>query len=144
VDKSDIELTVEADPNLPLLYADPDKLVQVLANLLGNAMKFTVKGRVAVIAELGPAETVRIRVEDTGPGIPAEDLPRIFDKFYQAGSDTLVEKPKGTGMGLAICKLIIEHYSGRIWVESELGKGTTFFFELPIMPPDDKRFPNEP
>lgn len=139
----DVALLIDVPAELPLLLVDPDKLMQVLANLLGNAMKFTTKGHVAIRAERAPAGMLRIRVADTGPGVPAQDLPRIFDKFYQSGSDTLLEQPKGTGMGLAICKLIVEHYCGRIWAESDQGQGATFYVELPAMPERDERYSEE-
>jgi PAS domain S-box-containing protein len=141
LEKPNVALLLDVPADLPLVHADPDKLIQVLANLLSNAVKFTVKGHVAIRAERAPAEMLRIRVADTGSGIPAQDLARIFDKFFQAGSDTLVEQPKGTGMGLAICKLIVEHYRGRIWAESTLGQGAAFYVELPVMPELDEQYP---
>jgi len=137
LENPDLELTVDVPRDLPLLNADPDKLLQVLVNLLNNAAKFTHKGRVTISAAPGPAETLHIRIADNGPGIAHENLSRIFDKFFQSGSDTLSEKPKGTGMGLAICKLITEHYCGRVWAESQPGQGSTFVVELPTLVEED-------
>jgi signal transduction histidine kinase len=115
----------------PLVRADRDRLVQVLINLLSNAVKFVEPdvGRVAVELQ-GGAGVVRVRVTDNGPGISAANQRIIFEKFRQAG-DTMTEKPEGTGLGLPISRQIIEHFGGRLWVESEPGRGATFAFELP-------------
>ncbi|MDZ7291176.1 MAG: ATP-binding protein [candidate division KSB1 bacterium] len=115
---------------LPQIVGDQDKLIQVLINLISNAVKFTQKGSVTCRAEHRDGEVV-ISVSDTGIGIAPEDQPKVFEKFTQVG-DTLTDKPKGTGLGLTICKEIVEHHGGRIWVESELGKGSTFSFALPV------------
>ena len=117
-------------PNLPEIVGDQDKLIQVVINLISNAVKFTENGSVSCRAERKDSEIV-ISVSDTGIGISAEDQPKVFEKFTQVG-DTLTDKPKGTGLGLTICKEIVEHHSGRIWVESEIGKGSTFSFALPV------------
>jgi len=115
---------------LPLLVGDRDRLIQVVVNLISNAVKFTIEGSVTCGIELRGERAV-VWVRDTGIGIAPEDCPKVFEKFKQVG-DTLTDKPKGTGLGLSICQQIIEHHGGRIWVESELGKGSTFFFDLPI------------
>jgi len=117
-------------PDLPEIVGDQDKLIQVVINLISNAVKFTEKGSVSCRAERKDSEIV-ISVSDTGIGISAEDQPKVFEKFTQVG-DTLTDKPKGTGLGLTICKEIVEHHGGRIWVESELGNGSTFSFALPV------------
>ena len=130
--KPEVELRLELPQNLPDIHADRDRIQQVFINLLNNAAKFTEKGYVKVWAET-KEDKVLVAVEDTGCGIPKEDLNKVFDKFHQViHGDTLRDKPKGTGLGLAICKQIVEHYGGKIWVESELGKGSTFFVELPV------------
>jgi len=132
-----IAVELEAPPGLPRLLMDREKIEQVVNNLLSNAVKFTPEGgRVTVRArtvEGDGAATVRVSVEDTGPGIAAEALPSIFDRFRQAGEirDDLV---KGTGLGLAICKYYVEEHGGRIWAESEVGRGSRFWFELPAVP----------
>jgi len=122
--------------NLPTLHVDPDRLTQVLVNLLGNAIKFTEFGRVEVRALVQADERLHLEVSDTGAGIPADSLENIFDKFQQAGTgDTTSDKPKGTGLGLAICKHIVEHYRGTIRAESVLGKGSLFLIDLPVPRP---------
>jgi len=115
---------------LPIVKADHDRIMQVAINLLSNAIKFTHKGSVFCTAYQNDSEII-VKVEDTGFGISKGDLPLIFEKFKQVG-DTLTDKPKGTGLGLPICKEIIEYHKGRIWAESELGKGSKFYFSLPL------------
>jgi signal transduction histidine kinase len=113
------------------IHADRERVLQVLSNLLGNALKFTPQGgRVTLRAERQGA-TVRFGVQDTGPGIGRENLPRIFERYWK------VETPgkKGTGLGLFIAKGIIDAHGGRIWVESEVGRGSSFYFTLPIASP---------
>jgi len=131
IQKHGVQIRVDADSHLPDLWVDPDRIAQVLTNLLSNAIKFTSEGTVTLTAKAS-AESIRVSVADTGMGIPPDELPMIFDKFYQVGDDTLVAE-KGTGLGLAICKQIVEHYDGAIWVESTQGVGSVFFFELPLI-----------
>lgn len=135
-EKKKIDLALYLEGSLPTIYSDRNHLMQVLINLLDNAIKFTdAKGKITVTAskEKTPKEEVQFGVKDTGIGIATEDLSRIFDKFYQV-RQTAHDKPKGTGLGLAICKEIVERHGGRIWAESTLGKGSCFFFVLPIKP----------
>jgi PAS domain S-box-containing protein len=133
--RPDLELLVETEPDLPALWTDPDRLVQVLINLVGNAVKFTESGRITVTVKTLQAGLVQFRVRDTGPGIPPEHLENIFENFHQVRQeDNLKEKPQGTGLGLPICRQIVEHYGGRLWAESEPGKGSTFAFTLPLGP----------
>jgi signal transduction histidine kinase len=114
--------------------ADLDRLIQVLLNLLSNALKFCARGKGRVEVTLSEADgVVRVDVRDNGPGIKREDQAVIFDKFRQAG-DTLTEKPPGTGLGLHISRQIVEHFGGRMWVESRAGKGACFSFTLPAAP----------
>lgn len=110
---------------------DRDRLMQVLINLLSNANKFCEPGRGRVVIRLSalPHE-YRVEVEDNGPGIPAHELGRIFEKFHQV-SDSREGRPKGSGLGLAISKRIVGHHGGRIWAESAVGRGATFVFTLP-------------
>jgi signal transduction histidine kinase len=115
--------------DLPLIYADRDRLQQVVANLLSNAMKFTPSGTIELDARCVGAE-VRIAITDTGIGIAAEDHERIFEKFQQVG-ETLTGKPRGTGLGLAICRDIVDYHQGRLWVDSHLDGGSTFTVALP-------------
>ncbi|MEN9260540.1 MAG: response regulator [Thermostichus sp. HHBFW_bins_43] len=124
----------EIDPALPWVYGDPDRLVQVLINLLSNALKFTEQGSITCRARALPNQ-VEVAVIDTGIGIAAADQARIFDKFKQAG-DTLTDRPQGTGLGLPISKQIVEHHGGTLWVESTLGQGSRFVFTLPAWKAD--------
>ena len=112
-------------------WADPDRIVEVLTNLIGNAIKFTpTNGKVTLCLKRSGNEWVKISVADTGPGIPPDEANRIFDKFYQV---TQPEKQKtmGTGLGLSITKALVEMHGGKIWLESEVGKGSIFSFTLP-------------
>ncbi|MDZ7344581.1 MAG: response regulator, partial [candidate division KSB1 bacterium] len=129
-DSSGLKLKKEVQAGLPEIVGDADKLIQVVINLISNAVKFTDKGSVTCRAKQSNGEIV-VSIIDTGMGIAPEDQPKVFEKFKQVG-DTLTNKPKGTGLGLTISKEIVEHHGGRIWVESELGKGSTFSFALPI------------
>jgi signal transduction histidine kinase len=125
-----INLVLELDGSLPRASFDKDKVNQVLSNLVNNALKFTEEGSIT-IATSKREDTIQISVSDTGCGIKKEDLPRLFHEFEQL--ETVgIEKTRGTGLGLAISKEIITRHSGEIRAESELGKGTTFFFTLPI------------
>lgn len=114
-----------------LVHVDQDRILQVLSNLLGNAIKFTPHGAVQLSATAVGSE-VHVQVRDTGIGIPLLDLERIFDKFHQVG-DTLTDKPAGTGLGLSISRDIVATHGGKVWVESELGQGSTFSFSLPLI-----------
>ncbi|HVV25900.1 MAG TPA: ATP-binding protein [Candidatus Saccharimonadales bacterium] len=111
------------------VYVDPDRLREVITNLFDNAVKYTPEGKVS-IGLTGNDQVVQCYVKDTGPGIPAEDVPHLFQKFYRV-DNSATRTIGGTGLGLFICRKIIELYSGRIWVESELGKGSTFYINLP-------------
>jgi len=115
-----------------LVWADRDKVTQMLMNLIGNAIKFTPSnGRVVVSTANDRRGWVRVLIRDTGPGIPVSEQEKIFEKFYQLTQDG-GPKPKGTGLGLAISKSLVELHGGKIWVESEEGRGSTFSFTLPI------------
>lgn len=112
-------------------WADRDKVMQVLINLIGNALKFTPpRGKVAVAVGRNADEWVKISVADTGPGIPAAEVDKVFNRFYQIGQVGR-QKSQGTGLGLAISKTLVEMHGGKIWVETEEGKGSTFCFTLP-------------
>ncbi|TKS59094.1 MAG: hypothetical protein EWM72_02490 [Nitrospira sp.] len=128
--KKSIDLRADCDERLGPFPMDGARVKQVLLNLVGNAIKFTPQaGQVWVRAGTEDG-LVRIEVGDTGPGIAAEDQERIFLEFQQAGSDA--GKPQGTGLGLALAKKFVEMHGGKLWVESEVGKGSRFFFTLPI------------
>jgi signal transduction histidine kinase len=130
---SSIELAVDVARDLPEVWADHDRLLQVFENLVGNAIKFTEPGgRITIGAAPGQAE-VLFSVRDTGSGIAAADIPHLFDRFWQAKREGS-EVSRGAGLGLAIVKGIIEAHGGRIWVESASGQGSAFFFTIPAPP----------
>jgi GAF domain-containing protein len=128
--KKSIDLRAECDEGLAPIPIDGARIKQVLLNLVGNAVKFTPEaGKIWVRAAAENGE-VQIEVSDTGPGIPPEDQERIFLEFQQMGRDA--GKPQGTGLGLALAKKFVEMHGGKIWVESEIGKGSRFTFTLPL------------
>lgn len=127
--RQELQVRAQVDDDLPEVEADPDRMVQVVINLISNAVKFTQAGEVLVAARR-EGDRVVVSVRDAGVGIAPEDQAAVFEQFKQVG-DTLTEKPQGTGLGLPICKQIVEHHGGRIWLESALGHGSTFSFELP-------------
>jgi len=125
-----VTIDVKAPGDLPDVRVDGERMLQALRNLIGNAVKFTPGGGAITIAVRVVEAQVTVSVADTGPGIAREDLTRIFDKFKQ-GAMTEHNKIKGTGLGLAIVKHIINAHGGKIWVESEMGRGSVFTFSLP-------------
>jgi signal transduction histidine kinase len=135
-----INLVLELDGNLPIASFDKDKVTQVLSNLVNNALKFTKGGRI-IITTSKREDTIQVSVSDTGCGIKKEDLPRLFHEFEQLGT-VGVEKIRGTGLGLAISREIITRHNGDIWAESEVGKGSTFFFTLPLQKPQIEKAPD--
>ena len=129
-----VRLDTELSDGLPGVVADRDRLIQVLVNLISNAVKFCdpAVGRVRISAEAGDG-VVTVSVADNGPGVAAIDRDRIFERFQQGSSgESLINKPKGTGLGLAICREIVDRFGGRIWVEAEEGRGSVFRFTLPV------------
>jgi signal transduction histidine kinase len=130
-DQKELTLVKDIEHGLPAVIGDPDKLVQVMINLVSNAVKFTEKGSVTCKATRVDAD-IQICVTDTGNGIPKAEHKKVFEKFTQV-ADTLAGKPSGTGLGLPICKQIIAYHGGKIWVESEPGQGSKFVFTLPLI-----------
>ncbi len=132
-ERNQIQTLIDIPAQMPAVQADPDKIRQVLTNLVSNALKFTPAGGRIRIAAKNQGEFIRISVEDTGIGIPEEAKNAIFERFRQL-SNVMPDgtKVKGTGLGLAIAKGIVESHGGRIWVESELGRGSVFHFTLPF------------
>jgi signal transduction histidine kinase len=138
-DVKSIQIDVQIPESLPAIYGDQEKIEQILTNLIGNAIKFTPGGgKILISAHLPPhgpkdgyGEAVAISVKDTGIGIPAEHLDAIFEKFHQV-EGSLHRSVSGTGLGLAITKGLVEAQQGKIVVESEMGKGSTFTFTLPV------------
>ncbi|MEO1125515.1 MAG: response regulator [Cyanobacteria bacterium J06639_16] len=127
---SDLAIIRDIEPELPEVIGDRDRLLQVVINLLSNAIKFTDSGSVTCRA-YPQDDGITISVIDTGMGLATEDVDKVFEKFKQVG-EVMTDKPKGTGLGLPICKQIVEHHGGRIWAESKLGHGSTFSFTLPL------------
>ncbi len=143
-----VQIEVSIPEELPPVYGDHEKIEQILTNLIGNAIKFTPEGgKILVSAKLqckeekeNLVEKIAISVKDTGIGIPPEHLEAIFEKFHQV-ENSLHRSVSGTGLGLAITKGLVEAHQGKIWVESEVGKGSTFTFTLPVAS-DERRDPH--
>lgn len=129
-ERADLELTVHCTEDLPLLVVDNSKLEQVIVNLLHNAVKFTPPGgKIAIGAKIDGKEFL-FSVQDSGIGISADELPRIFERFYKTDP---ARSSGGTGLGLAIARHIVESHGGKIWVESVEGQGSIFYFTIPII-----------
>jgi len=130
-------LSLELPGHVPMIYADYDRLVQVVVNLLGNAVRFVPKGEGRVVVRVSCDEDdLRVDVTDNGPGIEPAMQSEIFERFRQVGGGS--EKPTGTGLGLPISRQIIDHFGGRLWVDSSGGAGATFSFTLPLSLGDKK------
>lgn len=125
-----VTLQEEIAPDLPLVRADPARIRQVLLRLMANAAKYTDQGSITVRAWASNGQ-VLVSVSDTGVGIPPEDLERIFERFEQGGTEN-GRRANGAGLGLSLSKEFVEMHGGRIWVESRVGKGSTFTFSLPL------------
>ncbi|MNT38223.1 Alkaline phosphatase synthesis sensor protein PhoR [compost metagenome] len=119
-------VSIKASPSLPKVLADPQRLKQIFNNLISNALKFTPEGGTVLLSAHPQGDRIAFRVTDTGIGIPRESLSRLFEGFYQVRKNQ-----GGTGLGLMIAKQLVEAHGGRIHVDSELGKGTSFTFTLP-------------
>jgi len=129
VDSKELTVTKNIKKNLPQAIVDKDRITLVIENLISNSIKFTpVGGRIDVSASK-EGDDILVEIHDTGEGIPEEDKEKIFEKYYQAKMGS--ESTGGSGLGLVICKKIVEAFGGRIWVESQLGEGSTFKFTLP-------------
>jgi PAS domain S-box-containing protein len=136
--KAGVEVRKDIPSPTPVLYADPQRMKQVLNNLVTNAIKFTPPGGTVVIrARQQDDEFVRVSVADTGCGIATEDKPHVFERFYQSNNN-LQSKVGGYGLGLSIARLIVEQHGGNISFESEVNKGTTFSFTVPLYHRQDK------
>jgi CheY-like chemotaxis protein len=141
-----IRLQRQIPENLPSLRADPMKVRQILLNLLSNAAKFTEQGSITITAKVedGPAglQEVVVSVIDTGPGIAPEDQDKLFQPFSQVDG-SLTRKSGGTGLGLSICRALVEMHGGRIGIQSQVGRGSRFFFSLPIKSKDTSQLNSE-
>jgi signal transduction histidine kinase len=135
-DQQGVKLTVVAPSHEhDSVYADGDRLIQVLVNLLSNAIKFSASGTKVTLASIPVEDMIELQVIDEGRGIPAEFLDSVFERFKQVKKSDSKNR-KGTGLGLAICKAIIEKHGGQIGVRSEEGKGSTFWFRIPEREPE--------
>jgi signal transduction histidine kinase len=126
-----LELTVEADPDVPTVQADRNRLIQILMNLLSNAYRYTPSGGSITVSVRLTDDAVLVAVADSGIGIAPEDQERIFERFHRVDNE-IVNRQTGTGLGLTIARSLVELHGGRLWLESEFGVGSTFFFTLPI------------
>jgi len=130
-EKQMVVLSASVPDGTPKVFGDIDKVRQIFTNLVSNALKFTPEGgKITINCQETDKHFVKCGVSDTGTGIPQDKLEKVFDRFYQV-PESENKKPKGTGLGLAITKSIVDIHGGKIWVESEPGKGTTFWFTLP-------------
>jgi CheY-like chemotaxis protein len=129
-DDRGLTLTLDVPSDLPQVFGDPDRITQVITNLLSNAYKYTAEGGVTVLARQ-VENFLQVDVSDTGVGISAEDQEKLFSRFFRA-EDDFVRAQSGTGLGLNITQSLVEMHEGRIWVESEPGVGSTFSFTLPL------------
>jgi PAS domain S-box-containing protein len=125
-----VELRLDVAAQLPRIFADRHRVLQVFENLIGNALKFTPSGGRVIVGSVPLGGSVLCYVRDTGPGIPTDDQPHLFDRFWQARRSRM-ERGSGAGLGLAIVKGIVEAHDGRVWIESAPGEGSTFYFTLP-------------
>jgi signal transduction histidine kinase len=131
--KDGVRVALTADPGVDVVEGDERRVRQVIYNLLSNAVKFTPPGGAVEVSAAKVNGEVRVSVTDTGPGIALADHDRIFEEFQQ--TEAGVAQREGTGLGLALSKRLIELHGGRIWVDSELEKGSTFVFTLPARSP---------
>ncbi len=126
-----VTLSLEKEPPHVTINVDKDRCTQVLANLISNALKFSKNGSEVKVNGIIEAEQIRFNITDNRPGIPDSELPKLFQKFRQLdSSDT--RKSEGTGLGLAVSKALVEQHGGHIGVQSKVGFGSTFWFELPL------------
>lgn len=135
-----MRLSIEVDPDLPVIEADPKRVGQILTNLLSNAHKYTREGGQITVRARRSGEMVQVDVADTGVGIPADELPKMFSRFFRS-NNALKDEVGGTGLGLSIARSFVELHGGTIWVVSEEEVGSTFSFTLPIRQPADAEAP---
>ena len=128
-ERAGLDLNLDCPENLPAVFADPDRITQVLINLIHNAVKFTPPGGKLTVSAYQDRDQIVFFVRDTGVGIAKKDLARIFERFYKADR---ARAGGGTGLGLSIARHMIESHGGSIWAESEEQVGSTFYFSLPV------------
>ncbi len=128
-----VQLDIKSTNELPSVLADSDRLIQILSNLMGNALQYTAEGGQVVVSAEVQEKAMFIKVEDNGAGIDAKDLPHVFDRFYRVDKSRSRQKGGGSGIGLTIAYYLVEAHGGRLWAESGgLGKGSCFTFTLPL------------
>ena len=133
VDDAGLVLVEDLPHDLPIVSVEPRRIEQVLSNLVGNSIKATPRGGRITVSAHAANGALRVSVSDTGRGIPADQIAHVFDRFWQSATSTI--RSRGAGLGLPIARGIIEAHGGRMWAESELAKGATFYFTLPIARP---------
>jgi GAF domain-containing protein/CheY-like chemotaxis protein/nitrogen-specific signal transduction histidine kinase len=126
-----LELRIDMPQELPAVWGDSDRITQILTNLIGNAIQYTPSGGTVTTSACANERMLEVAVTDTGIGISRDNLEKIFDRFFRA-DDPLVQETSGTGLGLSITTSLVRMHGGEIWVESELGEGSTFYFTLPL------------
>ena len=139
-EESKVTVSLLPDAQTVPVWADPDRLIQVLVNLLGNAIKFSPAESKVTLTVQAETDQVLFQVKDQGRGIPADKVEAIFEQFQQVDASDARDKG-GTGLGLTICRNIIQKHGGRIWVKSVLGEGSTFYFTLPIPLEEELLYP---
>ena len=128
---SNVNITLEASETLPNVYSDTEKVALVIQNLIDNAIKYTKgKGEVKIKAEIA-GKCVKVSIQDSGVGIPQDQQKHVFQKFFRS-DNVMKHQTVGTGLGLFIARSVVEESKGKIWFESKLGEGTTFYFTLPV------------
>jgi signal transduction histidine kinase len=128
----EVSLVLETPPALPLVEADRDRLAQVMGNLLSNALRYAPRGGRITVRAVDEKREVIVTVTDDGPGVPPEDLPHLFERFWR-GDRARRQATGGSGLGLTIARSLVEAHGGRIWAESVEGEGSTFAFALPVL-----------
>jgi len=128
-----VAINIQAPAGLPEINADPDRMMQVMSNLVDNALHYTPQGGLIVLSAQVVDGALELSVRDSGPGIPEDELDHIFERFYRSDPSRQRDS-NGSGLGLAIAKSIVEKHDGRIWAKSKLGEGTTIFIRMPIKP----------
>jgi len=127
-----IELSVQSSPDQSIIQADRERLGQVFRNLIANGIRFTPQGGQITISSIEEEDWILIQISDTGAGIPEEDLPHVFDRFWKGDQSRARQEGVGSGLGLSIAKGIIEMHQGRISIDSQPNQGTTFTIRLPM------------
>jgi signal transduction histidine kinase len=135
----DHQFRVDLPADLPTLWADRSKLEEVLTNLVSNAIKYSPDGGPVVISARRHDDMVEVAVSDRGEGIGPEEQGRLFQRFRRAGGEGRGRRIGGTGIGLFVCKALVEAHGGRIWVDSQVGEGSTFRFTVPVYQGQDRR-----